>query len=282
MHLSPIDYLLASAALVCALVQTFTLRILAKRKLRAEFPVFFWYSAYGVLIGVLGCVGSLWSACSQYYYVFWACTIIMFCLEFGVMYEIFVNTMKPYSALIDLGKMVFRWAAVFLILVALLTSIASNGTETNRIVAAITLTQHSLRLMQGGLLLLFFSFEKRLGLSWRSYGMSVALGLGVAASVDLITSYLGSRFVTLEASLNILGIFVYLGVATFWAVCFRRPEPARKNVLDSPSRLIFQRWNEALSSSGYGQSAAASSTVESFLPGIEKTVDRVMARKAVS
>jgi hypothetical protein len=70
---------------------------------------------------------------------------------------------------------------------------------------------------------------------------------------------------------------IFLGVVTFWAVCFRQVEPARKNVLDSPARLIFQRWNEALLSHGYGQAVAASS-VESFLPGIEKTVDRVMAR----
>jgi hypothetical protein len=57
-------------------------------------------------------------------------------------------------------------------------------------------------------------------------------------------------------------------------------EPERKNVLDSPSRLIFQRWDEALAGYGYG-SAGSPSTVESFLPGIEKTVDRVMAKRVV-
>lgn len=280
MQLSPVDYVLNGAPLSCALVQIWTLWILAQRGLRRDFPVFFRYTAYCVLIAVVSVISSIWTSCSQYYYLFWGCAVVMFCLEFAVMYEAFVNAMKPYSALIDLGKMLFRWAAIFLVLVALLTAIASSGSESNRIGTAITLTQRSLRLMQGGLLLLFFSFERRLGLSWRSYSMAIVLGLGIAASVDLTTSYLASRFAPWANALNILGVFVYLGIATFWALCFRQPEPARKNVLDSPSRLIFQRWNETLLSYGYASAAPVSSTVESFLPGIEKTVDRVMARKA--
>jgi hypothetical protein len=53
-------------------------------------------------------------------------------------------------------------------------------------------------------------------------------------------------------------------------------------VLDSPSRLIFQRWNEALTTySVRGEMAFAASGVESFLPGVEQTVDRVLARKIV-
>lgn len=281
MHLSPVDYIFLGISAACALVQTWTLRILVTRKLRTEFPIFFRYTAYCVFIAFVSVVSSFWASCSQYYYVFWGCNVVMFCLEFGVMYEVFVNAMKPYSALIDLGKMLFRWAALFLMLTAVLTAVASSGSESNKIAAAITLTQRSIRLMQGGFLLLFFLLEKRLGLSWRSSSMVIALGLGVAASVDLITSYLATRFPSWELGLNTLGILVYLGVATGWALALRQPEPARKNVLDSPSRLIFQRWNEALTSYGYGQPAIASSTVESFLPGIEKTVDRVLARKAL-
>jgi hypothetical protein len=53
-------------------------------------------------------------------------------------------------------------------------------------------------------------------------------------------------------------------------------------VLDSPSRLIFQRWNEALSTyTARGEIAMAANGVNSFLPGVEETVDRVLARKMV-
>jgi hypothetical protein len=141
-----------------------------------------------------------------------------------------------------------------------------------------------MRLMQCGLLLLFFLFERRLGLSWRSRYMNVALGLSVAGAVDLSVSYLRGQFPAYTISLSIADTACYLGVLVFWTVRFARPEVQKQSVLDSPGKLIFQRWNEALASHGYGQPAITSSSVtptamESFLPGIEKTVDRVLARK---
>ena len=84
-------------------------------------------------------------------------------LEFGVLYELLVNALKPYSALIDLGKMLFRWAAVFLILAAFLTAFATTGSGNNKLVAASELLQRTVRLMQCGLLLLFFGLGKAPG-----------------------------------------------------------------------------------------------------------------------
>jgi hypothetical protein len=56
----------------------------------------------------------------------------------------------------------------------------------------------------------------------------------------------------------------------------------RSNVLESPRRLIFQRWNEALlTHSVRGEMAFAGSGMESVLPGVEQTVERVLARKIV-
>jgi hypothetical protein len=42
--------------------------------------------------------------------------------------------------------------------------------------------------------------------------------------------------------------------------------------------LIFQRWNEALISYQHGGDLAFAPS-ESFLPSVERTVERVMARK---
>jgi hypothetical protein len=136
--------------------------------------------------------------------------------------------------------------------------------------------------MQCGLLLLFFGLEKRLGLSWRTHSMGIALGLGVYAGVDLSTTYLIDRVPALTGSLQIFSNLVYLGAASLWAYSLAKPEPVRGNVLDSPRRLIFQRWNEALlTHSVRGEMAFASVGMESFLPGVEQTVERVLARKIV-
>ena len=281
MHISQTQWILIAIALVAAGVQAFTLRILNQRKLRAEFPVFFRYS----LFCIVGCAILLIPfvvSCPQYFYVYWSLTAVTMVLEFGVLYELLVNALKPYSALIDLGKMLFRWAAVFLVLAALLTALATAGSGNHKMVAAMQLLQRTVRLMQCGLLLLFFGLEKRLGLTWRTHSMSIALGLGVYAGVDLSTTYLIDRLPAMTGPFQILANLTYLGAASLWAYSLAKPEPVRSNVLDSPRRLIFQRWNEALlTHSVRGEMAFAGSGMESFLPGVEQTVERVLARKIV-
>jgi hypothetical protein len=280
-HITVTQSTLFAVMVVIIAIQAFTLNVLNRRKLRSEFPVFFHYSAFCIAAYLVGLAPFLFF-CPQYFYIYWVLTTFTMVLEFGVLYELLVNALKPYSALIDLGKMLFRWAAVFLILAALLTAFATAGSGTNKIVAAAELLQRTVRLMQCGLLLLFFGLEKRLGLSWRNHSMSIALGLGIYAAVDLSTTYLIDRIPAHAGAFQILTNLVYLGATVLWAASIARPEPSRNNVLDSPSRLIFQRWNEALISYGHrGDMALATSSVESFLPGVEQTVERILARKMV-
>jgi hypothetical protein len=280
-QISQIQWILIAIALLAAGVQLLTLRILTMRKLRSDFPVFFRYSLFCIAGYVITLVSSVYY-CPQYFYVYWALTAVTMVLEFGVMYELLVNALKPYSALIDLGKMLFRWAAVFLVLAALLTAFATTGSGNNKLVAASELLQRTVRLMQCGLLLLFFGLEKRLGLSWRTHSMSIAMGLGIYAGVDLSTTYMIDRMPAYAGAFQILTNLIYLGATALWAYSLAKPEPARSNVLDSPRRLIFQRWNEALlTHSVRGEMAFAAGGMESFLPGVEQTVDRVLARKIV-
>jgi hypothetical protein len=287
-NLSLILWIPVGLAIASALAQVGILGILVKKKLRSDLRVFFIYNVSAVLMTVISVIGYIWLCLScgggrgdTYSYLYWTMNAIFMLLEFGVMYEVFANIVKPYSALIDLGKMLFRWAGVFLLIGALLTAFATVGPQSTKLLAAVTLMERSLRLMQCGLLLLFFLFERRLSLSWLSPNVSIALGLGTAAATGLIMSYLRSRYPT-SIALGLFDNVSYLAVVIFWAICLALPQPQRKNVLDSPSRLIFQRWNEALEATPLLQSkGTALASVESFLPGIEKTVDRVMSRKAV-
>ena len=203
-------------------------------------------------------------------------------LSLAVIYEVFMLVLKPYSALLDFGKALFRWAALFLALASIVTALATAGSQASRICAGAMLSQRVVYLMQCGLLLLLLMFESRLGLSWRSYGMSIALGLGVFGALALISSLWGQRFQNWRYSLDTASTVISLVLLSMWLLNFYLPQPVRKTVLESPSRLIFQRWNEALLStplvSRRGEVVAISS-VESFLPGVERTVERVMARK---
>ncbi len=281
MQISQTQLVLIALAIVAVGVQVFILRVLKQRKLRSEFPVFSRYLVFCIGGSAITLIPFV-VYCPQYFYVYWALTAVTMVLEFGVLYELLVNALKPYSALIDLGKMLFRWAAVFLILAALLTAFATTGSGNNKLVAASELLQRTVRLMQCGLLLLFFGLEKRLGLSWRTHSMSIAMGLGIYAGVDLSTTYLIDRLPALAGTFQILTNLVYLGATSLWAYSLAKPEPVRGNVLDSPRRLIFQRWNEALlTHTVRGEMAFAGSGMESFLPGVEQTVERVLARKII-
>src|SRR5258708_14317322 len=162
--------------------------VLQQRRIRASFPIFFNYIAATLLIVVVAIVTTFWT-CPAYFYVFWALSALSTVVVFGVVYEVFVSVMKPFSAVIDLGKMLFRWAAVFLLFTAVLTAVNTSGPSNNRIAAAMQLLERSCDIMQCGLLLLLVIFQGRLGLSWRSRGMCIALGLGMYAAFDMTMWY---------------------------------------------------------------------------------------------
>ncbi len=277
MQMSLVQWLLPISI---ALLEGVILVVLTKRNLLRDFPFFFSYLAFNIC-GFLFLAFAVQGSSMQYFYSFWSVTTIGLFLGFLVLYEAFVSALKPFSAVIDLAKMLFGWAALFLLITASLTAAATNGAQTSKICASVLLMERSVQLLQCGLLLFLMVFETRFGLSWRNPGMAVALGLGIQAAVGLTESYIREHVPAWATTVDILDPMLRSGVLVFWIVIMMLPQAEKKTAQDSPKRLILRRWNEALSGYGYGQTAVASATVESFLPGIEKTVDRVLARKAM-
>jgi hypothetical protein len=277
MHLSLTQWGLLVAGVVGP---SAVLAVMHKRNLRREFPLFFNYMALYSLSACLTFI-SVFYTCSAYFYVYWGLSFLVMLTEFVLLHEILVNTLKPYSALIDLAKMLFLWAGLFLLLAASCMALATTGPNANKLAAAVGILERGIRLMQCGLLLFLFLFESRLGISWRNHGMSLAIGLGIYSASDLIFSYLRMADPRMWVTFQNIDGFIYLAVLGFWAVLLSLPEPGRKTVLDSPSRLIFQRWNEALVSATAMPSGGelALSPMDSFIPGVEKAVERVLARK---
>jgi len=232
--------------------------------------------AGSVVIGM----ATLQFAYQQYFYVYWSLSTLVMILGFAVMYEVFVNILKPYSAVIDLAKALFLWAGLFLLVAGFLTAMVTSGPGTNKMVVAIDLCDRCVHMMQCGLLMLIVLLEKRLNFSWRSSGMSIALGLGIMAAFDLIVSYGDARFPQFSQWDLVYQIAV-IGVLGFWIYNLTAAEKETKASTEPAPRLVLQRWNEALIGYGYGDRALASGSVDSFLPGVEQTVDRVMARKMV-
>ena len=284
MHLPNTVFVSMAAVLLTSAMQAFLFGILAKKGLRKTFPLFSYYIAAYAVSNIVLTVADIASgpASILYFYLYWILNTVLMLLGFGIMYEVFVHAVKPYSGLIDLAKMLFGWAALFLLLAAGLTAFSTAGSHVDRCIAATAYLERGLLLMQCGLLILFFIFERRLGLAWRSHSVCIALGLGVAAAAQLSGTFLSTHYPAWGVTIDLVCNVVNLGIVVMWLACFKLPQPQRKNVLDSPSRLIFQRWNEALLSYGArGEMAIQANSMESFLPGVEQTVDRVLARKMV-
>lgn len=110
--------------------------------------------------------------------------------------------------------------------------------------------------------------------------MSVALGMGLYAALNTGLTVLQDRFVAWQGQLNLINTILGLGIIVIWQVNFFLPEPQRRTAQDTPTKLIFQRWNNVLSGIQAGEMAFASPT-DSFIPGVEKAVERVLARKMV-
>ena len=278
-------YLVSSLCLLTSLVQIGLAVLLSKKGLRQKLPIFFAYNIANAAVNIVLTIAAPtigWNS-KIYFYLYWLLNLTLIAFEFGIMYEAFVHAVKPYSGLIDLAKMLFGWAGLFLLLAAGLTALSIGGSAVDRFVIATAYLERGLRMMQCGLLILFFLFERRLGLSWRSPSVCAALGLGTVAATGLTATFFITRYPAYTSAFDIVNNGVYLAMVSAWVLCFRLPQPARKNVLDSPSKLIFQRWNEALMASPFsGTPSMAMAPADPFLPGVEKTVDRILARKMVS
>jgi len=286
-HLSASEWFALGLSVIGIGFQIAILAILRSRKLKSNFPVFFSYLIFSSVAMLF--LDATYVACSvrfaksDCFYIYWALNFIQMLFQFAVMYEVFVNALKPYSALIDLGKMLFRWAALFLVMAAAFTASGAGDTRIARCLAAVEHFERGILLVQCGLLFLFFLFERRLGLSWRSHSVNIGIGLGVSSTLTLLFSYLRDHFAAQVYAINLADNLAATAIVVFWAVCLYLPEPQKKNVLDSPAKLIFQRWNEALMATPFASHGGAMvAQMDSFLPSVERTVERVMARKMIN
>lgn len=103
MLLSIPQLLLAIGSLV---VMCVVMLVMVRRKLRSVYPMFFGYIAINALAVVI-CLAAYRFGYSQYFYIYWTTSTILMLIGFTVQYEVFVDILKPFSAVIDLGKMLF-------------------------------------------------------------------------------------------------------------------------------------------------------------------------------
>lgn len=240
---------------------------MVRRKLRVEFPFFFSYAAFQV--GSVPVQFALYQrgVYADYFYAYWTSSALGIGLGLAVLYEIFQHAFRPYAALRGLGSMLFRWAALVLLMVAVITALSAPAGQSALITAILSL-ERSIRMMQCGLLILLLFFSPQLGLSWRSYLFGITAGFGGYAAVTLTLVSLRSQLgIPNDTAYTLINSGAYTFAALTWFAYLLAPEPARQAVRIQP---VPDQWEFALQGLGRTQPA------DSFLSAMEKTVDRVL------
>jgi hypothetical protein len=244
--------------------------IMVRRKLRTSMPLFFSYVVF-----------QLVSFCIQfplfhfsyagYFYAYWTSSIIACLLGFTVMHEIFTHIFRPYDSLRELAMVLFRWAAVVLVLVAMVMGASGSQSEMPRLLGTILALERSVRVMQCGMVLFLLLFSSHLGLTARHHVFGISLGFGVFAAVDLIVATLRTTFGQVALTqMALLKPAAYACSIIIWTYWLRAPEPERKKV---EMRQQAERWNFALAD------ATRPVPQDSFMAAVESAVERVLTKR---
>jgi len=252
-------------------METVLAALMLKRKLHRQFPIFFAYILsqivpFAVLFPLYRSGPAYYDA---YFYVYWLSAAISLAIGFKVIHEIVLTVLRPYHALKDLATVLFKWAALVMLLVALVVA-ASSPASNSPITQAVVTAQRCVRVVQCGLILFLLVFSRYLGISWRQHGVGIALGFGGYAGVELASVALcasgqihPNTMHTLETSTYLLAILTWIGYAVSKA-------PEREA---SARLLTSQRWEQ-----GLADLQTPGAVPDSLIPIFESMVERAFSR----
>jgi hypothetical protein len=244
---------------------------------RRSFPIFFGYMVFQSGNIVVGQLLLHFAPVEQYLYFYGAQAMVGAALSFAVIYEVFSTVFRPYDALRDFSAVMFRWAGLVLLIVALVQALSTPGNESNRILAAVLVMERSISVIACGLLLFLLLFSKNLGLNWKQQVFGLALGFGLAYGIELALFTMRLMFGRNFAdTLNLWHIIVWNASLGLWACYMFAPDRARKTAQAFAPKLILERWNQVL------QSVNRPAPQGAFMPNLEKIVDDVLAHQAGS
>ncbi len=239
--------------------------VIFRRKLHRQFPVFFTFTLTQIAFFAVEFPVYRWFN-SAYFYTFWITTAVNVVLAFKIIHEVFLDIFRPYPALMDLGTALFKWAALIMVLVSVVVISVSPGWD-DPLMKTILVVQRCVRVIQCGMVLFLLAFCKHLGVSWRRQSFGIALGFGLFAAVELLTTALYSGSHIGGQTVNAINMTAYNGGMIVWLLYSglnRREFPLPV--------LVPQRWDHALTDIHPHDDS------ESLIPMFEHMVDRAFSK----
>ena len=255
-----------------------------KKGLQKRFPALSIYLALRagtmpVLLGLLYVQAQPWGHqyFPFYFYPYWAVYIASGILLFFVTLEIFRSVLSPFSGLMRLGTVVFRWVAL-VSAVASLGSISFTHPNISLIPDFALALMRSVSILELCLLAFLGLCINALQLSFKDLAVGFGLGFGIMSANDLIYAALSPGNSSLNAPLQFANEGVILIVVGMWVAYCAVPERVRKPLV-MPANSTIYRWNEIAAALGHGTHVAVQQPANGFfLTDVERVVEKVLTR----
>jgi hypothetical protein len=228
-------------------LQIIILVLLFSRGFYKKMPVLTAYTAYAVC----GCITLLIVSKSSWRpsYFEWYSFILGIdtAFSFGVVYEIFSHVFANYASLRRVHKPLFRWTTVAFLAVALSFAVYTHRSDVDPSWFTYHVLSRSADIVLCALILALFLFSTLLSLSWNRRIYGVALGLGIACSVDLATTAIQSQLGSSWAvPLEIIDMAAYHCCVVIWLVYLLIPERTPAYTLGKIPESDLNVWNQEL------------------------------------
>jgi hypothetical protein len=259
--------------LAAQVLQLGVLVCMYRRRIQNYYPAFFYYIVLEVVSDpFLTLAQGRWPY--TYYFGYWATVCLTATLSFFVLQEVFRDAFRPFEALRDLGAILFRWAALVLLLVAGMSAIAafnapSDVKHIDDITGTILLVDRNIRIMLCGLVFFLLMFSEYLGISRRHLLFGVAVGFGFFSAMHmLVTTAVAHHTVLTRTALASINSGAYLVACVIWLYYVANPKTLLAG--QSAAEARPKDWNEAL------EEARAKIPSESLLDTMDKTVAQLL------
>ena len=219
--------------------------IMLRRKLYREYPVFLAYTVSHVVrfVGLFYVYHQ--GSREAYRYTFLGAEVLDATLAFAAIHELYRHLFHAYDGVQKLASIVFRFAAVVLLAMAIIATFTAPATDSSRVLAGLFTLDRSVAVVRSGLLLLLFLLPSWLGLKWKHFAFGIALGFALGSSVALATFALRVQLGLLgKPILSLISSAAYNCSVFVWLAYLFRPEPALPAKL--PARLELEGWNQTL------------------------------------
>lgn len=219
--------------------------VMRYRQAHRELPAFFAYAVFTALrTPILFYVFHTNSL--AYSYLYWVAEAGSAVLGFAAIYEVFCHLFQARETISRLGRTLFRWTAGLFVLLAIVASALAYRSDTDWIVAGVLSLTQGVRLVQCGLLLFLFAFSYFSGLAWRSRWFGIAMGFGLFASVQMVSTAMQARLGPEDH-----WTWVWVNLASYncavlvWSSYLLAPQRAEA-ASPAPQLAEVRSWNQAL------------------------------------